>query len=435
MTALQWLSIAFLVVAITLSVWRHINIGTLMLTATLPLILLGHITPANAFKAFPASLVLLIIGVTMLFAHAERSGAVSWLVDQSFRLIGGRAAFVPWIGFVVGAGLSTMGAFPTAPISLLLPIMATMAARHRLSYPLLAVTCVLASNAAGLSPLSPAGATVQTVAAKLGVHYSAWKLYAIVMALHMVIVALLLLVHWLLRSNARWSHFMHMDHLQGADEVVPTATVPSHAAPGAPVEENRAYRIACLLSLVAFVLIVVLLKWDVGLTAIALSFLLQFIFRPAEADILKRVPLNVILLLSGLVIYFGVMDQIGTMDAIEHSLGSITDITVLVLLLAYATGIISNMESSTLATIGVMVPIGLGAIHGSSAGVMPMLVAITMSACVVVMNPVHIAGALIIANCEEQRRDQMFRDLLAMALTMTLIVPGLVALGAIAAGV
>lgn len=65
----------------------------------------------------------------------------------------------------------------------------------------------------------------------------------------------------------------------------------------------------------------------------------------------------------------------------------------------------SNMESATMATLAVMVPIGIGATHGIAAMVLPMLVAIVISGAVVVMNPVHIAGALIMANPAEPRRD------------------------------
>ena len=358
--------------------WRHVNIGTIGLVGALVLTTVGGVKVADAFSFFPTSLIVLIIGVTMLFAHAERSGAVTWLVDRAFRLIRGRAALIPWIGFVVGAALATMGAFPTAPISLLLPILALLAMRHRLSYPLLAVICVLGSNAAGLSPLSPAGATVLTICRKQGVHYSPWLLYAIVMLLHVVLVALLLLLHRMLRHSPRWRRFMHIDHLgetlaQHADAAdLATAPSPLDRAAGA---DNRSYRVACLISLLGFVLVVLVLK---------------------------------------------------------HGLCSIGSMAVLLLLLVYITGLVSNMESSTLATLGVMVPIGMGALaHGAGGSPLFVLVAIVMSAAVVVMNPVHIAGALIIANAEESRRERMFRDLLVISFSLTAVVPGLMAVMAI----
>ncbi|MCH8628353.1 hypothetical protein MM440_11355 [Arsenicicoccus piscis] len=397
----------------------------------------GGVKVADAFSFFPTSLIVLIIGVTMLFAHAERSGAVTWLVDRAFRLIRGRAALIPWIGFVVGAALATMGAFPTAPISLLLPILALLAMRHRLSYPLLAVICVLGSNAAGLSPLSPAGATVLTICRKQGVHYSPWLLYAIVMLLHVVLVALLLLLHRMLRHSPRWRRFMHIDHLgetlaQHADAAdLATAPSPLDRAAGA---DNRSYRVVCLISLLGFVLVVLVLKLDVGLVALAFALALQLAFATPEAEIIKRVPWNVVLLLGGLVIYFGVMGKVGTLKAIEHGLGSIGSMAVLLLLLVYITGLVSNMESSTLATLGVMVPIGMGALaHGAGGSPLFVLVAIVMSAAVVVMNPVHIAGALIIANAEESRRERMFRDLLVISFSLTAVVPGLMAVMAILA--
>lgn len=430
MNLLQWTSLALFVVAFALSIWRHINVGIVMLVGTLLLVTAGGVPVADAFASFPGSLVILIIGVTMLFAHAERSGAVTWLVDQAFRMVGGKKALIPWVAFVVGAGLATMGAFPTAPISLLLPIMATLAARHRISYPILGIVTVLASNAAGLSPLSPAGATIYTIATRLKVSYSPWALYGLVMAAHVVLVALILLLHHLLRRNQRWARFTQIDRFgQPADT---PAVVAAEAGPTPIADPNRAYRIACLVSLVVFVAVVLIFKLDVGLVALTLTLVLQFAFRPPEGEIVKKVPWNVVLLLAGLVIYFGVMGKIGTLKAIETGLGAISSLAVVAVLLCYLTGLISNMESSTLATLGVMVPIGLGAIHGSAGDVLPLLFAVVMSGAVVVMNPVHIAGALIIANAEEARREQMFKSLLITSFSLTALVPGIMALGAIA---
>lgn len=429
MNPLQIFSIALLVVAVVLSIWRHVNIGTVTLVATLALCVLGGLSTSEAFAAFPASLVLLIIGVTMLFAHAERSGGVRWLVEGAFTLVGGRTFLIPWIGFFVGALLSTIGAFPTAPISLLLPILATLALRVGTSYPLLALICVLGSNAAGFSPLSPAGATIQTICAKLGVTYNSWLLYGIVMGLHIVLVAVLLLLHRFLAHRSRlWDKVL--DVQAGAAS---SAASPAPTASEQPATENRAYRLASLVALVVFVLVVVVFRLDVGLVALTLTLLLQLAFNPPEKALISRVPWNVVLLLSGLVIYFGVMARIGTLKAIETGLGSIQSPVLLILVLTYVTALVSNMESSTLATVSVMVPIGLGALH-TPGSAMIVLVAILMSAAVVVMNPVHIAGALIIANAPEERREQMFRNLLTVALTLSAIVPGLLTLGCLASG-
>ncbi|MFT4261880.1 MAG: SLC13 family permease [Nocardioides sp.] len=449
MTFVQILSLALLLAALVLSISRRINIGLLTLTAALVLMKASGTDVKTVFAAFPAQLVVLIIGVTLLFAHAERSGAVQWLVEQAVRVTRGNRAVIPWAGFAIGAGMSTIGAFPTAPISLLLPMLALLAKRHRLNYTMLAVVCVLGSNAAGLSPLSPAGALIKTIADSKGITYSPWKLYGVVLALHVVVCAVLLAGDATRsRLRPREVFAMSVGHAGAASRSDGPATPHSagssstHATggdeartPAAAAPDDAPYLLASLASLVAFVGLVLAFKFDVGLTALALALLLQVVFRADERQLIAAVPWNVVILLSGLVVYLGMLDTVGTLDSVESSLSSIGSPVLLVFVLCYVTGIISNMESSTLAVLGVMVPVGLGVTSGSSSDAFAVMVAVTMSAAVVVMNPLHIAGALIISNTEESRQHAQFRNLLLLGISLTAVVPGLIALYPVLTGV
>lgn len=433
MTTVQVLSLVLLAGALALSIWRRVNIGLLTFTATLILVEVSGTNPKKAFEAFPASLVVLIIGVTLLFAHAQRSGAVPWLVERAVRLTRGNRFVIPWAGFAIGAGMSTIGAFPTAPISLLLPMLASLAKQHRLNYTLLAVICVLGSNAAGLSPLSPAGALIRTIADAKHIDYSPWALYAVVLGLTALVGAALLLIHTLRESlRPREVHALAVDAPVGVE----TGPSPDdEPAPATLTPRGSPYLAASLVSLVAFVALVLIFKFDVGLTALALALVLEIVFRADEKELIAAVPWNVVLLLSGLVVYLGMLDTVGTLGAVESSLGHISNTVVLVFTLCYITGIISNMESSTMAVLGVMVPVGLGVASGSPAETFAVMVAVTMSASVVVMNPLHIAGALIISNTDEHHQHAQFRTLLLIGISLTAVVPGLVALYPIVAGV
>lgn len=419
MTSIQITSLAILAGILAVSILRKINIGIAALTATLVLCVLGHVSAADAIKQFPASLVILIIGVTLLFAHADRSGAVTWLVTKALAATGGRAHVMPWLGFGLGAALSTIGAFPTAPISLLLPILAHIARTRGLNYVSMAVVCVLGSNAAGVSPLSPAGALLKTIAEKAHVSYSPWEVYAVFLGMHVILAAAILAI-------------------TGVKAAVPAERVPvvvgGPAASPEPLEStpvprpvNQRYLIASLIALVAFVLITVVFRLDVGLTAVTLAFLLQLAFRPPEAELLQKVPWNVVLLLGGLVIYLGMLDTVGTLHSIEKLLGGIDAPVLLIIVVAYLTAVISNMESSTLGVLGVM-PVALSVTGHSSIGATAVMIAVTMAGAVVVMSPMHIAGALIIGNTPYRDQTALFRRLLIWPAVLTLIVPPLACL-------
>lgn len=438
MTPTQIASLVVLAAILAVSILRKVNIGIVALVATLVLATVTHTSVKETLKAFPASLVILIIGVTLLFAHAERSGAVNWMVDRALRAIGPRHWLIPWLGFALGAALSTIGAFPTAPISLLLPMLGRIARTYRLNYLMMAVICVLGSNAAGLSPLSPAGALLETLARNAQVTYDPWELYAIVMALHVVVAAGIFLVQGGVRSSravaALSAEPTPVAVAAGGETATGGASVGHDPAVGnddqVPTETRFTvrYRTASLVSLLLFVVVTVVFKLDVGLTAIALAFLLQIAFRPPEGELIKRVPWNVVLLLGGLVIYLDLLDTIGTLESIEHALGGIGSPVLLILVVSYITGLISNMESSTLAVLGVTIPVALSVAGGSPDGVVAVMVAVVMSAAVVVMSPLHIAGALIIGNTPHDDQQSVFRRLLIWSAVLTAVVPGAVSL-------
>ncbi|AFA75465.1 putative dicarboxylate carrier protein [Gordonia polyisoprenivorans VH2] len=432
MTPTQVASLVVLAGILVISILRKVNIGIVALAATLVMITATHTDVTKTLSKFPASLVILIIGVTLLFAHAERSGAINWLVGHALRWIGNRHWLIPWGGFFLGAALSTIGAFPTAPISLLLPILAKISRSHRLNYLPMAVVCVLGSNAAGLSPLSPAGALIQTLIRNAGLTYSPWELYGVVMLMHIVIAAAILVFVGVRQDTKVPVPVLTSGSGLLTDDVSDSAQPsPADAAPadaGVRPACAQRYLYASLASLIAFVIITVAFKLDVGLTAVTLAFLLQIVFRPPEKELLSKVPWNVVLLLGGLVIYLSLLDTLGTIKAIESALAGIGSAALLILVVSYTTGLISNMESSTLGVLGVMVPVALTVAGHSPTGVTAVLVAVVMSGAVVVMSPLHIAGALIIANTPDNNADQVFRRLLIWSVVLTIVIPGIAAL-------
>jgi di/tricarboxylate transporter len=79
-TLAQGLSLALLVVVLVLAIWRRMNIGVLALAAALPVLVISGLPVKTMYTAFPGDIFVLIAGVSLLFAHLERSGALAWFV-------------------------------------------------------------------------------------------------------------------------------------------------------------------------------------------------------------------------------------------------------------------------------------------------------------------------------------------------------------------
>lgn len=415
MTTPQTLSLLLLGLVLVLAIWRRMNIGVLALGAAFVMLLVtGGEAKALYKSSFPGDLVVLIAGVSLLFAHLERSGALRWFVDRVYAAIGDRTALLPWAGFVIAAALSSAGAFSTAPIALLVPTIAHLCVRYRKSFYVCELAVVIGANCAGLSPLNPTGALVHTVADKYHASYPVWGVWAVSLVVAAVVVAALQIIDAALQRRGR----VHI--------VMPAPAELEVAESETHTPARRGYAIASGLALVAFVLLVLFAKTDVGLTAMALVTVLQFVFRPAEGLLLHRIPWNSILLLAGLLTYLGILDSVGTMKAIEHGLSGLGTGALLVFVLAYMTALLCNIESSTLGVLGLMMPLVFTA-FGTSSALFWIVAAVAVPAALMVMNPIHVAGTLIIGNSAEADQPILFRRLLGTAVTLAVIAPGVLA--------
>jgi len=437
MTALQTLSLVVFVGVLVVSVWRRINVGLVAFPAAFFVAAIGGISAKTILTAFPGELSVLIIGITLLFAHAQRSGAISWLTDAALRPVGSRRWMVPWVGFILAAVLGTIGGLPAAVVAIVIPIVSGLAKSYRINYFMMAVMANWAAIAAGMSPLSPAGALFHTLADRAHLYYSPWGLYGIVMGVHAVAAFIVFFAF----GGAR---------LGGGDEGAKVKTVRSREAAQSSREEGAAgvgaarrdafgdktsaYQRASLLALAVLVVTVVVFHFDVGLTALSLALLLQIGFRPPEKEMLSHVAWSVVLLLAGLLIYLNVLAKLGTLQSIQHALLGIGSPVVAVLVLAYVTALFSNLDSSTIVVLGVMAPIGLSITNGSPAEVLAVLVTVATATAIISMSPVHIDGSLIIANTPNNDEPELFRRLIYLAVIVTIVVPGVMAIYPIAVG-
>ncbi|WP_048555864.1 SLC13 family permease [Nostocoides japonicum] len=418
MSFVQVLSLALLVLVLVLAIWQKLNIGMVALAAALPILMISGFDVDKMYDAFPGNLFVLIAGVSLLFAHVERSGALAVVVKGTYAAVGDRHWLLPWAGFVLAAAMSTAGAFSTAPIAFLVPMIAYVSVGYSSIFYMCELGVVIGANSAGLSPLNPTGAVIRTIADKYHVSYPGWALWAASMVVAIIVVFVLQMISVVQARRGR------------AYVVTPAPAEQTHD----PDEgKNHAYMWASGLALIAFVLLVIFPKTDVGVTAMAMAVLLQIFFRPNEKVLLSRIPWNSILLLCGLLTYLGLMKDIGTMTSIQKALDHLGTGALLIIVLSYMTVLLCNIESSTLGVLGLMMPL-VFATFGTGTQTFWIVVAVAVPAALMVMSPIHVAGTLIIGNSALKDQDRLFRRLLATAASLAVVVPAFVVLVPISIG-
>jgi di/tricarboxylate transporter len=405
------LAVVLFVAIVAVSLWRGVNLGITSGAAVLVLAGVTSMSSQQVLQAFPADLCVLIVGVSLLFSHAQQSGAIDRLIATSTRAIGSRSHILPWLGFALGLVLTTVGGFPSAIMAIVVPLIANLAAAYKTNYVAASLATVLGAISGGFSPLSPSGALIRTVTSKAHLHYSPWGLWAVVVAGHFVVAAFVVAFYRkdLFANDSRTA--------PAADEAEP---IGEPTQPEARVDVR--YQWACAVSLAVLAISSILTNVNAGLVAVALAFLLQVLFRPDEVTILARVPWSIVVLVTGLLLYLGAAEKAGVFDVLKGGLSHLSGPILGVAALTYFTAILSNVESSTVVIVGVAVPL---CISLCSRGGIPLflgLAAVSMAAATPVMSPVHVGGALILGNAVEDK-GRLTKTLLGWALTVSVLVP------------
>lgn len=409
MSLLQLFSLILLVVAFAVATLRGVNLGFTIIPAGLVLLLVAHVSTDDYFATFPASLVLQVVGVTYLFQIVQRSGAIDRAIGAAERATGRRDWLLPWVMFVLAGALSALGALPAAALAIVTPVAMRAAQLRRIDPMLMGVVTISGALAGGFSPISVWGKLIDDLTQQAHRPISIPALFALEFGLNLAVGIVAFFVYGgagLVRAH------------RGGPEV-------AESSPDVPgTSRTTLFELLSALAVVAFVVLVTVPDWDVGLTAISLGVVLQLIFRPSDAELVRALPWSVVLVISGVLLYVGLLQKVGTFDAIAHHIGNIGSLAVGILAVAYLGALFASFESSSVAVLGIVIPVALTVTHSlEGTSLMLALALVSWAVVVVSSNPYHLSGGLVIASSPESTRPLMFRKLLTWSFGVAAVVP------------
>jgi di/tricarboxylate transporter len=130
-----------------------------------------------------------------------------------------------------------------------------------------------------------------------------------------------------------------------------------------------------------------------------------------------------IMLIVGVSTYVGVMDKMGTIDFVGHSVAGLTSPMVAALLLCFVGAVVSAFASST-AVLGSLIPLAVPFLQGDSGvSAIGFIAAMAVSSTIVDVSPFSTNGALVLANAKGVDRDVFFRQLMVYGAIVTLVAP------------
>jgi len=183
------------------------------------------------------------------------------------------------------------------------------------------------------------------------------------------------------------------------------------------------YQYLTVFGLVALAVLTLWLKLDIGFVSLTIAVLLTLMAPEQQKRALGQVSWPEIMLIVGVSTYVGVMDKMGTIDFVGHSVANLTSPLVAALLLCFVGAVVSAFASST-AVLGSLIPLAVPFLQqGSDVSAIGFIAAMAVASTIVDVSPFSTNGALVLANAQNVDRQAFFRKLLIYGAAVTVIAP------------
>ena len=413
---LAWISLAALILAITLSMVTSVNVGVVSLAmAWIVGVYMGGMPLAKVIGTFPVDLLLNLVGVTLLFGMANHNGTLGRMAARAVRACRGSAGVIPIMFFFIALGLSSIGPGNIATTAIMAPMAMAVGARAAIPPFLMALMVGNGAQAGALSRFAPTGLIVNRIMRDIGLPDHETSTYLNNLMAHAVVtfVAYFLLGGWKLFTRRRVAPVQMAQSDQagarGDEEVVDVE----------PFEGRHWLTLAILTTLV---IVVIEFKAHVGLAALTGASILSLLRAADEKEVIKKMPWGVILMVSGVTVLIGVLSAQRGMDLFTDLLARIATPGTVTFMIALVTGAVSVYSSTS----GVVLPAFLPTVPGLAArlGADPLSIAASMyvGGHLVDLSPLSTIGALCIAALPpEADAKKLFNQLLWWGLSMMLV--------------
>ena len=400
--SVELLLVLGLLVICVIPVSSDINVGVVAFVVA---ILLGgfalDLGPREILQGFPTQMFVLIVGVTLLLAVAEKNGTVDWIVGAMLTLARGRLVYLPMVLFLTAFVTSSLGP-GAAPV--LFVIGAGLIGRYGLNPLLVAAMVIHGTQSGAYSPIAPYGLVIAQLAGEQSIAYQPWSMYAAVVAFHVLLGA---------------GAFLAL----GGGRLRAVEFDPSEGL-AAPAEGPSLIRWVTLGGFGGLLLAVIVFGLHLGFVAMVIAFALLVVSsKDVRKEAVNNIAWPIVLVITGVLTYVNLIQQAGAIAWLAGFAGDIGDASLVALVLCYLVSVITGV-ASTMGTIGMLVPLSTPLLGPDMLDGTGLLTAMAVSAAVSDISPFSTWGALFLASVAAVTdRDSVLKSQLVYTAAMVVAMP------------
>ncbi|MGF0255151.1 SLC13 family permease [Rhodococcus erythropolis] len=429
------IALSVLVLVFVISTVRSVNMGALALVAAFVVgTLVFTVDTSEILDGFPASLFVILVGVTYLFALARNNGTVDWIIHAAVRAVRGRVALVPWAMFAVCAAVTAMGAVSPAAVAIIAPVAMGFATRYRIHPMLMGFMVVQGATAGSFSPIGIFGVITNDVMRQNGLPSSPALLFVSTFSAAAVVAAIAYVSFGGRALIARGASERVLvsavgNASGGGDTITGSGSGDSSKGGGkssggtAPHEGalNLERRLT-LLGLASLALGALVFDLDVGFTALTVAVLLTLIFPASARGAVDKISWGTVLLIGGIVTYVALLQNQNTVQWLGDSVAHV-GIPLLAAFLICLIGAIVSAFASTTGILGALIPLAIPFLMTGQVNATGLVIALAISSSLVDCSPFSTNGALVVANAAPEERDVVFGLTMRWGMTIMVVTP------------
>jgi Na+/H+ antiporter NhaD/arsenite permease-like protein len=402
------ISLVALLVAIVISCFTPLNIGTLSIGLALVIGYLGGVKVPTILQGFPTNLLILLGGTTYLFSIAQANGTLDKLARYAVAGVRGRPALLPVVLFFVAFALSALGPGQITVSALLAPAAMLIADEVGINPLLMALVVGNGAQAGAMSPLAPPGIISANILAKYQLTGVGGVLWLNMLIVH---VAVTVLAYLLFGGIKLWR--------QGG---APAEAGAARSFAVTPLDRSQIATIAGILALAVGALF---FKLDIGFAAFLIGAVLALFKCVDEGKAIKSMPWNTILMVTGVTVLVNLMSNVGGMDLFAKLIAKMSTTGTVTLVAGFWSGLVSAYASTTGVILPAFLPMApplLKQLGAPAADLLPLVSSIIVCGFVVDLSPLSTTGAVFIANAGPKAdKNKLFRNMLIWGLSMSVV--------------
>ena len=402
------LAIAIFVAVFAIATFRNIHLGVVMLPAAGAVgVWLAGMSLRDIVAGFPVGILVLIAGVTYLFGIAKGNGTIDRVVQALLAAVGARRGVLPFVFFVITAGVAAMGSPQGGYV--VMPLAMPAARRSGVDPMLMAVAINAGISAGGLAPTSLFGIVTNSTARQAGIDLNPLMLLAVAMVANL---ALLAAATWLFPGSSVVT--------------APRESAPDAAPAAAPARftSQQLVTLACVTGLILSVItgFSLGLEPDIGVIAFGFGTVLVLLYPGAGTEGLRGIDWSTILMVGGIITFVGVLQRMDAVDLLGHAAMNVGSPLVAAFVICMIAGLVSAFASTT-GILAALVPMAVPLAASGGVTGWALISAMGVCASIVDASPFSTTGALLVASAAEDERPRLKSLLTRWGLSMVIVGP------------